>query len=77
MEFAPSTSFAGVQGALTRRVFFTALTEYSKQPTRRFHANARISAGKSIFRGLTGSKDMGAFYGPTSLARPRHQPASR
>jgi len=42
--------------------FFTALKEYSKQPTGVFHAMP-ISRGKSITRS-NWIKDMGAFYGP-------------
>ncbi len=42
--------------------FFTALTEYSKQPTGVFHAMP-ISRGKSISRSHW-IKDMGDFYGP-------------
>lgn len=42
--------------------FFTALTEYSKQPTGVFHAMP-ISRGKSISRSHW-IQDMGAFYGP-------------
>jgi len=42
--------------------FFTALVEYSKQPTGVFHA-LPISRGKSISRSHW-IQDMGAFYGP-------------
>ncbi|WP_340107314.1 aminotransferase class I/II-fold pyridoxal phosphate-dependent enzyme [Pikeienuella sp. HZG-20] len=42
--------------------FFTALTEYSKQPTGVFHA-LPISRGKSITRSHW-IRDMGEFYGP-------------
>ena len=42
--------------------FFTALVEYSKQPTGVFHAMP-ISRGKSITRSHW-IQDMGAFYGP-------------
>ena len=42
--------------------FFTALKEYSKQPTGVFHAMP-ISRGKSISRS-NWIQDMGAFYGP-------------
>lgn len=42
--------------------FFTALKEYSKQPTGVFHAMP-ISRGKSIVRSHW-IQDMGAFYGP-------------
>ena len=42
--------------------FFTALKEYSKQPTGVFHAMP-ISRGKSISRSHW-IQDMGAFYGP-------------
>ena len=42
--------------------FFTALKEYSKQPTGVFHAMP-ISRGKSITRSHW-IQDMGAFYGP-------------
>ncbi len=42
--------------------FFTALVEYSKQPTGVFHAMP-ISRGKSIVRSHW-IQDMGAFYGP-------------
>ncbi len=42
--------------------FFSALKEYSKQPTGVFHAMP-ISRGKSISRS-NWIKDMGAFYGP-------------
>ena len=42
--------------------FFTALVEYSKQPTGVFHA-LPISRGKSITRSHW-IQDMGAFYGP-------------
>ena len=42
--------------------FFTALKEYSKQPTGVFHAMP-ISRGKSILRSHW-IQDMGAFYGP-------------
>jgi arginine decarboxylase len=42
--------------------FFTALVEYSKQPTGVFHAMP-ISRGKSISRSHW-IQDMGAFYGP-------------
>lgn len=42
--------------------FFTALKEYSKQPTGVFHAMP-ISRGKSIARSHW-IRDMGAFYGP-------------
>ncbi|MEO1280083.1 MAG: aminotransferase class I/II-fold pyridoxal phosphate-dependent enzyme, partial [Planctomycetota bacterium] len=42
--------------------FFTALKEYSKQPTGVFHAMP-ISRGKSITRSHW-IEDMGAFYGP-------------
>ncbi|MCB5199789.1 aminotransferase class I/II-fold pyridoxal phosphate-dependent enzyme [Loktanella sp. TSTF-M6] len=51
----------GVQ-ARYRTPFFTALTEYSKQPTGVFHAMP-ISRGKSITRSHW-IQDMGAFYGP-------------
>ncbi len=45
-----------------RTPFFTALKEYSKQPTGVFHAMP-ISRGKSIARSHW-IQDMGAFYGP-------------
>jgi arginine decarboxylase len=45
-----------------RTPFFTALKEYSKQPTGVFHAMP-ISRGKSITRSHW-IQDMGAFYGP-------------
>ena len=45
-----------------RTPFFTALKEYSKQPTGVFHAMP-ISRGKSISRSHW-IQDMGAFYGP-------------
>ncbi|MBS1303858.1 aminotransferase class I/II-fold pyridoxal phosphate-dependent enzyme [Loktanella sp. SALINAS62] len=51
----------GVQ-ARYKTPFFTALTEYSKQPTGVFHAMP-ISRGKSITRSHW-IQDMGAFYGP-------------
>lgn len=51
----------GVQ-ARNKTPFFTALTEYSKQPTGVFHAMP-ISRGKSISRSHW-IQDMGAFYGP-------------
>ncbi|MEM6888435.1 MAG: ornithine decarboxylase [Pseudomonadota bacterium] len=51
----------GVQ-ARFKTPFFTALTEYSKQPTGVFHAMP-ISRGKSISRSHW-IQDMGAFYGP-------------
>ena len=51
----------GVQ-ARYKTPFFTALTEYSKQPTGVFHAMP-ISRGKSISRSHW-IQDMGAFYGP-------------
>jgi len=51
----------GVQ-ARAKSPFFTALVEYSKQPTGVFHAMP-ISRGKSITRSHW-IQDMGAFYGP-------------
>ena len=51
----------GVQ-ARNKSPFFTALVEYSKQPTGVFHAMP-ISRGKSISRSHW-IQDMGAFYGP-------------
>jgi arginine decarboxylase len=51
----------GVQ-ARFKTPFFTALKEYSKQPTGVFHA-LPISRGKSISRSHW-IQDMGAFYGP-------------
>ena len=51
----------GVQ-AREKTPFFTALVEYSKQPTGVFHAMP-ISRGKSITRSHW-IQDMGAFYGP-------------
>ena len=51
----------GVQ-ARQKTPFFTALVEYSKQPTGVFHAMP-ISRGKSITRSHW-IQDMGAFYGP-------------
>lgn len=51
----------GVQ-ARYKTPFFTALVEYSKQPTGVFHAMP-ISRGKSITRSHW-IQDMGAFYGP-------------
>ncbi|SEW37798.1 arginine decarboxylase [Aliiroseovarius sediminilitoris] len=51
----------GVQ-ARYKTPFFTALVEYSKQPTGVFHA-LPISRGKSISRSHW-IQDMGAFYGP-------------
>ncbi|MFV2051635.1 aminotransferase class I/II-fold pyridoxal phosphate-dependent enzyme [Aliiroseovarius sp. YM-037] len=51
----------GVQ-ARYKTPFFTALVEYSKQPTGVFHAMP-ISRGKSISRSHW-IQDMGAFYGP-------------
>lgn len=51
----------GVQ-ARYKTPFFTALKEYSKQPTGVFHA-LPISRGKSISRSHW-IQDMGAFYGP-------------
>ncbi len=51
----------GVQ-ARYKSPFFTALVEYSKQPTGVFHA-LPISRGKSISRSHW-IQDMGAFYGP-------------
>ncbi len=51
----------GVQ-ARFKSPFFTALVEYSKQPTGVFHAMP-ISRGKSISRSHW-IQDMGAFYGP-------------
>jgi len=51
----------GVQ-ARNKTPFFTALKEYSKQPTGVFHAMP-ISRGKSISRSHW-IQDMGAFYGP-------------
>jgi arginine decarboxylase len=51
----------GVQ-ARYKTPFFTALVEYSKQPTGVFHAMP-ISRGKSINRSHW-IQDMGAFYGP-------------
>ncbi len=51
----------GVQ-ARYRTPFFTALKEYSRQPTGVFHAMP-ISRGKSITRSHW-IQDMGAFYGP-------------
>ena len=51
----------GVQ-ARYRTPFFTALKEYSRQPTGVFHAMP-ISRGKSIARSHW-IQDMGAFYGP-------------
>jgi arginine decarboxylase len=51
----------GVQ-ARFKTPFFTALVEYSKQPTGVFHA-LPISRGKSITRSHW-IQDMGAFYGP-------------
>ncbi|WP_439156463.1 aminotransferase class I/II-fold pyridoxal phosphate-dependent enzyme [Yoonia sp.] len=49
-------------GARNKTPFFTALVEYSKQPTGVFHAMP-ISRGKSITRSHW-IQDMGAFYGP-------------
>jgi arginine decarboxylase len=49
-------------GARNKTPFFTALVEYSKQPTGVFHA-LPISRGKSISRSHW-IQDMGAFYGP-------------
>jgi arginine decarboxylase len=49
-------------GARQKTPFFTALKEYSKQPTGVFHAMP-ISRGKSISRSHW-IQDMGAFYGP-------------
>ena len=43
--------------------FFTALVDYSKQPTGVFHAMP-ISRGKSISPRSHWIQDMGAFYGP-------------
>ena len=51
----------GVQSR-NKSPFFTALVEYSKQPTGVFHAMP-ISRGKSITRSHW-IQDMGAFYGP-------------
>lgn len=51
----------GVQSR-SKSPFFTALVEYSKQPTGVFHAMP-ISRGKSITRSHW-IQDMGAFYGP-------------
>ena len=53
-----------LRGVLTRfkTPFFTALKDYSKQPTGVFHAMP-ISRGKSISRSHW-IQDMGAFYGP-------------
>lgn len=51
----------GVQ-ARNKSPFFTALVEYSRQPTGVFHAMP-ISRGKSITRSHW-IQDMGAFYGP-------------
>ena len=51
----------GVQSRF-KTPFFTALVEYSKQPTGVFHAMP-ISRGKSITRSHW-IQDMGAFYGP-------------
>jgi arginine decarboxylase len=53
-----------LRGVQARNVspFFTALVEYSKQPTGVFHAMP-ISRGKSITRSHW-IQDMGAFYGP-------------
>lgn len=51
----------GVQSRF-KTPFFTALVEYSKQPTGVFHAMP-ISRGKSISRSHW-IQDMGAFYGP-------------
>lgn len=51
----------GVQ-ARNKTPFFTALVEYSRQPTGVFHA-LPISRGKSITRSHW-IQDMGAFYGP-------------
>jgi len=51
----------GVQSRF-KTPFFTALKEYSKQPTGVFHAMP-ISRGKSITRSHW-IQDMGAFYGP-------------
>ncbi|WP_069300067.1 aminotransferase class I/II-fold pyridoxal phosphate-dependent enzyme [Neptunicoccus sediminis] len=48
--------------ARNKSPFFTALVEYSKQPTGVFHAMP-ISRGKSISRSHW-IQDMGAFYGP-------------
>ncbi len=48
--------------ARNKTPFFTALKEYSKQPTGVFHAMP-ISRGKSISRSHW-IQDMGAFYGP-------------
>jgi arginine decarboxylase len=49
-------------GARQKTPFFTALKEYSKQPTGVFHAMP-ISRGKSISKSHW-IQDMGAFYGP-------------
>ncbi|HSF94959.1 MAG TPA: aminotransferase class I/II-fold pyridoxal phosphate-dependent enzyme [Thermohalobaculum sp.] len=49
-------------GARYKTPFFTALKEYSKQPTGVFHAMP-ISRGKSISKSHW-IQDMGAFYGP-------------
>ncbi|GIX13874.1 MAG: decarboxylase [Paracoccaceae bacterium] len=49
-------------GARYKTPFFTALKEYSRQPTGVFHAMP-ISRGKSITRSHW-IQDMGAFYGP-------------
>jgi len=49
-------------GARNKTPFFTALVNYSKQPTGVFHAMP-ISRGKSITRSHW-IQDMGAFYGP-------------
>ncbi|AKO96332.1 MAG: beta-eliminating lyase-related protein [Marinovum algicola] len=49
-------------GARFKTPFFTALKEYSRQPTGVFHAMP-ISRGKSITRSHW-IQDMGAFYGP-------------
>ncbi len=49
-------------GERVKTPFFTALKEYSKQPTGVFHA-LPISRGKSIARSHW-IQDMGAFYGP-------------
>ena len=71
-----------LRGVLTRfkTPFFTALKDYSKQPTGVFHAMP-ISRGKSISRSHW-IQDMGAFYGPniflaetSATSRRARQPA--
>ena len=60
--------------ARNKTPFFTALVEYSKQPTGVFHAMP-ISRGKSITRSHW-IQDMGAFYGPNIfLAETSPRPA--